>query len=205
MSLVVMKFGGTSVGSAERIRQAATIVQRHAQGGAPVVVVVSALSKVTDLILSVLNSARTGNGKQMEDGLLQLQARHEQVVAELFSGSARKAVASEVQSTLQRLRELSSALLLLGSATAQVMDMALPLGEQMSAHIFAACLNELGAKGIFVNSVRVLATDDKFGDAAPDMETTARLCSEVLNPLLQQGSIPVVMGFSGATSGGSTR
>lgn len=202
MSLVVMKFGGTSVGSAERIRQAATIVQRHAQGGAPVVVVVSALSKVTDLILSVLNSARTGNGKQMEDGLLQLQARHEQVVAELFSGSARKAVASEVQSTLQRLRELSSALLLLGSATAQVMDMALPLGEQMSAHIFAACLNELGAKGIFVNSARVLATDDKFGDAAPDMETTARLCSEVLNPLLQQGSIPVVMGYSGATSAG---
>jgi hypothetical protein len=44
------------------------------------------------------------------------------------------------------------------------------------------CLNELGAKGIFVNSARVLATDDKFGDAAPDMETTARLCSEVLNP-----------------------
>ena len=95
----------------------------HAQGGAPVVVVVSALSKVTDLILSVLNSARTGNGKQMEDGLLQLQARHEQVVAELFSGSTKKAVAAEVQSTLHRLRELSSALLLLGSATAQVMDM----------------------------------------------------------------------------------
>src|SRR5512133_931642 len=123
MSLVVMKFGGTSVGSAERIRQAAALVQRHAQQGGPVVVVVSALSKVTDLILSVLNSARTGNGKQMEDGLLELQTRHEQVVAELFSGQTRQAVATQVQSTLNRLRELSSALLLLGSATPQVMDM----------------------------------------------------------------------------------
>jgi len=202
MSLVVMKFGGTSVGSSERIRQAAQIVQRHAQRGFPVVVVVSAMSKVTDLILVVLNSARTGNRAQMEDGLAQLQKRHEQVVAELFTGKAGTAVATEVQSTLNRLRELSSALLLLGSATPQVMDMALPLGEQISAHIFAACLNELGAKGAFVNSASVVATDDKFGDATPDMEATRGKCADVLQPLLKQNRIPVVMGYSGATANG---
>jgi bifunctional aspartokinase / homoserine dehydrogenase 1 len=82
------------------------------------------------------------------------------------------------------------------------MDMALPLGEQMSAHIFAACLHELGAKSTFINSARVVATDDKFGDATPDLETTARLCSDVLTPLLQQGTIPVVMGYSGAAPSG---
>src|SRR5258705_12148590 len=96
MSLVVMKFGGTSVGSSERIRQAAQIVQRHAQGGSPVAVVVSAMSKVTDLILVVLNSARTGNRAQMEDGLAHLQRRHEQVVAELFTGPTWTAVLTEV-------------------------------------------------------------------------------------------------------------
>lgn len=202
MSLVVMKFGGTSVGSAERIRQAASIVHQHARQDQHVVVVVSALSKVTDLILSVLNAARVGNGQGTEDGLRQLSHRHEQVVSDLFQGSIRKAVASEVQSTLNRLREFSSALLLLGSATPQVMDMVLPLGEQMSARIFAACLNELGAKCVFVDSARVVATDDKFGDATPDMEATRRQCRDLLLPLLKQDQIPVVMGYSGATPAG---
>jgi len=202
MNLVVMKFGGTSVGSAEQIRQSAKIVQQHAQTGAPVVVVVSALSRVTDLILGVLNSARNGDGKQMEAGLAQLQKRHEQVVADLFRGEAKKKVATQVQSTLNRLQELSSALLLLGSATPQVLDMALPLGEQMSAHIFAACLNELGAKGVFVDSASVVATDDKFGDATPDMDKTRTQSQEKLQPLLKRSEIPVVMGYSGATPTG---
>jgi bifunctional aspartokinase / homoserine dehydrogenase 1 len=202
MSLVVMKFGGTSVGSAERIRQAASIVQQHAQRGERVVVVVSALSKVTDLILNVLNCARLGNGRDMEEGLRQLGQRHEQVVSELFQGPTRKVVTDDVQSTLSRMHEFCSALRLLGSATAQVMDMVLPLGEQMSAQIFAACLNQAGSRGTFVDSARVLATDDKFGDASPDMETTRRQCQEVLLPLLQQGQVPVVMGYSGAAPAG---
>jgi len=202
MSLIVMKFGGTSVGSAERIRQAARIVQQRAHAGAQVVVVVSALSKVTDLILSVLTSARVGDEDLMQAGLKQLADRHEQVVSELFEGETRSAVASDVQSTMIRLREFCSALRLLGSATPQVMDMVLPLGEKMSAHIFAACLTSLGAKGTFVDSARVVATDDKFGDASPDMEATGWQCREVLLPLLQQGQIPIVMGYSGATPAG---
>jgi len=80
--------------------------------------------------------------------------------------------------------------------------MVIPLGEKISAHIFSACLTSLGAKGTFVDSARVVATDDKFGDAVPDMETTALQCREVLLPLLQQGQIPIVMGYSGATVAG---
>lgn len=202
MSLVVMKFGGTSVGSAERIRQAATIVQQHARRGHAVVVVVSALSKVTDLMLSVLNSSRLGNGKEMEEGFEQLRLRHEQTLSELCAGESKKKVAAEVQATLNRLQEFCSALLLLGSATPQVLDMVLPLGEQMSAHLFTSCLRELGANAAFVNSAQVLVTDDKFGDASPDMEATRRQCREVINPILKQGQIPVVMGYSGRTPSG---
>src|SRR4029077_4126014 len=202
MSLIVMKFGGTSVGSAERIRRASDIAQQHAQRGDDVVVVVSALSKVTDLILSVLNSARLGKGNEMEEGLQRLRSRHEQVLSELCHGENQKSVSAEVETTLNRLHDFCSALLLLGSATPQVMDMVLPLGEQISARLFTACLNELGAKGAFIDSARVLATDDKFGDAAPDMESTLRQCREVIRRLLVEGEIPVVMGYSGATSTG---
>jgi len=202
MSLIVMKFGGTSVGSTERIRQAASIAQRHVQRGDDIVVVVSAMSKVTDLILGVLNAARGGKAEEMQQGLQQLRTRHEQVLSELRDGEAKKAASAEVETTLQRLEEFSSALLLLGSATLQVMDMVLPLGEQMSAHLFVACLRELGAEGAFVDSVRVVATDDKFGDATPDMDATRRQCRDVIQPQLRQGKIPVVMGYSGATPQG---
>ena len=197
-----MKFGGTSVGSADRIRQAAAIVHQHVQRGDEVVVVVSALSKVTDLILSILNFARAGDGTSMNTGLDQLSYRHEQVIAQLFHAAIRSKVAAEVQCTLDRLREYCSALLLLGSDTPQVMDKVLPLGEQISARIFAACLTEMGGQGAFVDSARVVATDDKFGDAAPDMDATRGQCREVLVPLIQQGKIPVVMGYSGATPAG---
>lgn len=197
-----MKFGGTSVGNAERIRQAASIVEEHAQQGHEVVVVVSAFSQVTDLLVKVLNAARLGNAPDMEDGLQQLSTRHRQVVSDLFKGQERQAVTTNVETILQRLRELSSAVLLLGSATPQVMDMALPLGERISAHVFSACLQQFGAKAEFVDSGRVLVTDDKFGDAAPDMEATRNRCSNAILPLLKQKHIPVVMGYSGATAAG---
>jgi len=201
MSLIVMKFGGTSVGSAERIRQAASIVHQHASKH-QAAVVVSALSKVTDLIISVLNAARTGDRAKMKEGLHALRDRHDQVLNEMFQGPALQSVSAEVHSVLQRLTEFCSALSLLGSATPQVMDMVLPLGEHMSARIFTACLHELGAKSAFIDSAQVIATDDKFGDASPDMEATRRHCREVLVPLLHAGTIPVVMGYSGATSSG---
>ncbi|PYX85735.1 MAG: aspartate kinase [Acidobacteria bacterium] len=202
MSLIVMKFGGTSVGNSERIRQAATIVKQHAQSGNDVVVVVSALSQVTDLILKVLNAARLGNASDVEEGLQQLSRRHEEVLPELFQGENLKGVSAAVEATLKRLREFCSALVLLGSATPQVMDMVLPLGEQMSARMFAACLDQIGVQASCVDSGQVLITDEEFGDASPDMECTRHHSREVLLPCLKQGRIPVVMGYSGATRTG---
>lgn len=197
-----MKYGGTSVGDAQRIRQAATIVHEHARGGDQVVVVVSALSQVTDTILKVLEAARLGKRDETEQELKHLSDRHEQVLAELFGPANRAQVWAEVDAVLARFREFCSALLLLKSATPQVKDMVLPLGEQMSAHMFVACLQQLGAQAEFVDSARVLVTDDKFGDAAPDMDSTRQRCREVLVPILNQRRIPVVMGYSGATLAG---
>jgi aspartate kinase len=201
MSLIVMKFGGTSVGNAERIRQAASVVKEHSHRDHKIVVVVSALAKVTDTIVNVLNAAHAGSAQEVEDGLQQLSERHDNVMADLFQDAALESVAAKVKTGLMRLREFCSAVLLLGSATPQVMDMVLPLGERISAWIFTACLNQLGADAEFVDSARVLMTDDKFGDANPDMDSTRQQCSDVLLPLLRANRIPVVMGYSGGTSG----
>ena len=197
-----MKFGGTSVGDAERIRQAAAIVKQHAERGHEIVVVVSALSKVTDLIISILNASRAGDATAMDAGLRQLRERHDEVLKALFSCNRLKDVSAQVGRTLNRMREFCSALMLLRSATPQVTDVVLPLGEQMSAYILAGCLNDLGAKAEFIDSARVLVTDDKFGDASPDMDATTRASGDALRALLRERRIPVVMGYSGATAGG---
>jgi bifunctional aspartokinase / homoserine dehydrogenase 1 len=204
MALLIMKFGGTSVGDAQRIRQAASVVHEHARRGDHVVVVVSALSQVTDCILRVLDAARLGNRAEAEEEMKLLDERHEKVLAELFDEPNGGSVAGQVNALMARFREFYSALLLLRSATPQVMDMVLPLGEQISAEMFVACLQQLGARAEFIDSARVLITDDNFGDAAPDIDSTRQRCEEVLRPLLHRGFIPVVMGFSGATLSGQS-
>ena len=197
-----MKFGGTSVGTAERIRQAAAIVKQHWLAGNEVVVVVSALSQVTDLLVGVLNVARNGDAQGVKEGLQQLSKRHNAVLAELFDGRDLELVSTDVNHALQRLRDICSAVLLLGSATPQVMDMALPMGEQVSAQIFAACLRKLQANAEFVDSGRVVVTDDNFGEASPEMDLTHGKCELEVIPLLRQRQIPVIMGYSGVTAHG---
>jgi aspartokinase len=94
MALLVMKYGGTSVADAQRIRQAASVVREHAERGEHVVVVVSALSQVTDCILKVLDAARLGNRAEAEQEMKLLGERHEKVVAELFDELNRGSVAA---------------------------------------------------------------------------------------------------------------
>ena len=196
-----MKFGGTSVGSAERIRQSAAIVQRGAREHR-VVVVVSALSGVTDLILKAVDAARRAQNAEMLAAIDELDRRHNQVLSELFEGTLRTDVEGLVHPILRQLRDFCSALLMLRSVTPQLLDVVLPIGERISAQIFAAVLNQSGIDGKFIDSSQILVTDDHFGDATADMEATAARCAETLRPLLLAKAVPVVMGYSGATPDG---
>ncbi len=201
MSLITMKFGGTSVGDAERIRGAAAIVQQAARCDR-VVVVVSAMAGITDLIVRTLQAATAGKPEVIEELLRQIQRRHQVVVEELFPAQSRAGIGDRVQAVIQQQREFCHALALLRSSTPQVLDVALPMGEKMSAQFLAAYLAQAGARAEYVDAVTVLVTDEKFGDASPDMEGTRRRCQEVLLPLLERGMVPVVTGYCGATAKG---
>jgi bifunctional aspartokinase / homoserine dehydrogenase 1 len=82
-SLLVMKFGGTSMGSAERMRVAARIVQQE-RAKRPVVVVVSAMSKITDLLLDSMRFAEAGNRAAVDANLANLRGRHEETCDDLI-------------------------------------------------------------------------------------------------------------------------
>lgn len=201
MSLIVMKFGGTSVGDADRIRASADIAYK-ATSKNQVAVVVSALSGVTDLILKTISAAQQGEDAQVSEQMQVLRDRHKKVINELFKGPERKGIEEQVGNVLKQLHDICAALLLLRSTTPQIMDASAPMGERMSAHIFAGVLRTLGAGGEFVDSTHVLITDDRFGDASADMDTTSKKAREVLLPLLKAGKIPVITGFMGATPKG---
>jgi aspartokinase/homoserine dehydrogenase 1 len=201
MSLLVMKFGGTSVGSAECIRRAAEIV-RSAQKGYQVVVVVSAMGGVTDQIVEALHKARTGSVSDVEAICQALRKRHAAAVAELFSTGARETVAASVGGVMDRLADVCSGVTKVAALPPQISDMALSLGEEMSARILASYLEQQGTPAVFVDSGECIVTDGKFGEATPDFDATTRAARALLMPLVSAGTVPVVTGYRGATSSG---
>jgi len=196
--MIVMKFGGTSVETADRIRRSAALVADYADDQR-IVVVVSALAKITDQILACANAAAGGDARTLHSLLGNIEERHHAVISDLFPGNSGLIVREHIHPALQQLRDFCDALLQLRSLTPQLLDVALPLGEKMSAQIFAAALSQLGLRGSYVDASEILITDDRFGDASVDMEETRSRTRQKLGPLLDSGHVPVVTGYCGST------
>jgi aspartokinase/homoserine dehydrogenase 1 len=202
--LIVMKFGGTSVGNSERFRQCAAIVS-HAAANDKIIVVVSAVGGVTDLIFKTIDAARRGDSAATEANLKQFESIHQKLVAELFPERPARsaAVLDFVNQVVEQLRNSSRALLALRSdVSAQTHDLLAALGERISACVLAHTIQEIGAASELVRAEEVIVTDNNFGNAAPNMECTAAACKSLLLPILERGVVPVVGGYSGATRDG---
>ena len=204
--LIVMKFGGTSVGSADRFRQCAEIVRRAAASDG-IIVVASAVGGVTDLIFRTIDAAKRGDSVATEANLKQFEYIHQRLIAELFATHPAQSgpVQDFVARVIEQLRSSSRALLALHSdVSAQTHDLLVALGERISACVLANYIQQIGGSSEFVRAENVIITDNNFGNAAPDMESTAVACKSVLLPILERGGVPVVAGYSGATKDGKT-
>jgi len=197
-NLLVMKFGGTSMGSAERIRAAAEIcaAQRRER---PVVVVVSAMSKVTDLLLDTLRAAEAGRSGEVEANLKKLEARHVEVCRELLPEPGCSSAICEVSIIVGEFSRIAHGMLILGERPPRSVDEAVAVGERLSALIISSYLNSTGAHASAVNAAEVVVTDCEFGNATPMLEETRERAVEKLVPLVDGGIIPIVTGFNGAT------
>lgn len=201
--LIVMKFGGTSVGNAERFRQCAEIVSRGANKDR-VVVVVSAMAGVTDLIFKTIDAARRGEAAT-KTHLQKFEAMHRELIESLFDETHKSAAESFIGEVLGQLNNACQALSALRSdISAQTADSLVALGERISAWVLARFLQQLGSKAEFVRAEDVIITDSNFGNAAPDLEETRKSSARVLLPLLESGVVPIVAGYSGANAQGKT-
>jgi len=199
--LLVMKFGGTSMGSAERIQVAAklTLAQHRRR---PVAIVVSAMSKVTDLLLDTMAKAEKGDAAGVKENLVQLAERHFSCCAALLSEKTFLKVMPRVQDLIDEFSQIARGILMLREKPPQTSDRAVAMGERLSALIMAGYLQSQGVKAQAVSGASVIATDDVFGNASPLMEETRARAAKVLGPLLKKGALPVVTGFNGSTIDG---
>ena len=201
--MIVMKFGGTSVGSGERIRNVARIAQ-HVQDekGVPPVVVVSAMSGVTDMLVRAARTAADGDRRSY--GLLrdELQQRHEQAVMDCqIEEAISRPLNSEINTLLDWLETLCQSIYTLGELTPRGLDVVSGLGERISARITAATMMSMGIAAQSIEATEIIVTSSNFGDAKPLLDQT-RERAKHLRELVSQGIVPVVTGFIGATEDG---
>jgi aspartate kinase len=200
-NLLVMKFGGTSMGSAERIKVAAQIC-REQKERRPVVAVVSAMSQVTDLLLNTLRHAEAGDEAGIEANLERLSQRHLEACDQLLSGDLHDTTTSGIRELVADFRRIAHGMLMLGERPPRSVDEAVAIGERLSALLISAYLQSTGVPAQDVNGSDVIVTDAVFGNATPMMDETRKKADQILRPLLERGVIPVVTGFNGATIDG---
>lgn len=199
--LLVMKFGGTSMGSAERIRASAKLAaDQHAVR--PVAVVVSAMSKITDLLLDTLRKAEAGDQTDVEANLHQLAARHYEACRLLLPAGHQPAALQGIDALIQEFSRIAKGILMLGERPPRSVDEALAVGERLSALLMAEYLESQEIPAAAVNAAEVIATDALFGNASPLMEQTRQRAAKVIAPLLEKNVLPVMTGFNGSTLDG---
>jgi bifunctional aspartokinase / homoserine dehydrogenase 1 len=199
--LVVMKFGGTSMGSAEKIRGSALLCEEQ-YNRRPVCVVVSAMSKVTDLLLDTLRHAEGGDAPGVEANLQTLETRHREACLELLEGPLAEETLLVLSGILNEYGRIARGVLMLGERPPRSVDEAIAVGERLSSTLMAAYLRSRNVEAFAVNAKDVIVTDAVFGNAAPLLEPTREKAQNLLKPELEAGRLPVVTGFNGATLDG---
>ncbi len=202
---LVMKFGGTSVGNSQAIRLAASIVQEESSRWKKLVVVVSAMSGVTDALIACARAAVVGSDQKYEDIINTLYAKHSDSLDTLLEQSEkRKQVCEEVDELFKTLHTLCRGIQIMGELTPRGMDAVVSIGERLNARVFSALLLQKGIKSQPVDATQLIITDASFQQARPIMEKTCQKIRAVLDPLFEQKMVPVVTGFIAATEEGIT-
>jgi aspartate kinase len=201
--VIVLKFGGTSVGDAEAIRRTGTIVAGRAPQGA--VVVVSALAGTTNALLALAEQAAKGHLIGAVRAVEALRERHlGEAETLLGTGEECAEVCSEMSVMFDELAQLAEALSILGDLTPRSLDAIAATGESLSSLLVVAEYQRAGLPAVHVDAREVMITDDQFGRAEPQTDRIADAARERVLPHLREGKIPVMGGFVGATTTGIT-
>jgi aspartate kinase len=197
-----MKFGGTSVGDADCIERVVEIVRSASQEG-DLVVVVSAMSGVTNKLIEAAARSEAGDRKAVDAIFDDLRKQHMTAAGLLIrSVEDRKRIREQIEEILSEGEHLCHGTILLRELTLRTLDAISSLGERLSSPLVAAALSSCGVAAKAMDATELIVTDSNYGAAEPQMDTTRERCDARLRPMLGRGVVPVVTGFLGATAEG---
>jgi aspartate kinase len=201
-----MKFGGTSVANGDAVNRLTAIVrgQMARAGGAPPVVVVSALAGVTDRLIALTRAAEEGEGDRAVSGLGELLDRHLTMASRLTAGAAQTELLAAVRAEFDGLSGLVRALSVLREVSPRSLDAVVAVGELASSRIVAAALAEGHVPASWIDARTIVVTDHEHTAAAPDMVETCERAQSRIRPVSTRGEVAVLGGFIGASPGGVT-
>ena len=200
--MIVMKFGGTSVQDAAAIERAAGIV-RSRLAEQPVVVV-SAMSKVTDQLIAAANAAGTGDPEAALELSRGIRERHYVATSELLGTGVFTQIHSELEQDFNALDDLLRGIAAVGELTPRTMDNVVSHGERLSSKLCAAAFAAREIPAAHVDARECIVTDNTYTKAIPQFEATEKAIGERVRPLVENARVPVLGGFIGATPEGIT-
>lgn len=202
--MIVIKFGGTSVGDADRVANAIDIVAARREQKP--IVVVSALAGVTNELVAASEAARAGDGERVDKIIAAVRQRHEDVAVQLVQQKLDffESFTRQLDKQIEQIHTILRGITLLGEITSRAKDKVVSIGEKLSSVLFAYSMMMRAVPGEHVHSEEVVITDDRFGEARPLMAETRTAARRVLLPLVERNLVPVLGGFIGSTRDGAT-
>jgi aspartate kinase len=197
-----MKFGGTSVEDEDAFKRVRQIVCAHRE--ARPIVVLSAMSRVTDALLA---SVQVAAGAQVETALRSLDehfARHRKVARALLSPASAKICEALIERAQGEVAGLLHAVASRSQPLPLLQDEIVSYGERLSASLLAEVLRAANLRAQYVDARRCITTDDEHGCAAPLFTETTQSTRAELEPLIEMSIIPVLGGFIASSSNGET-
>ncbi|HET7148661.1 MAG TPA: aspartate kinase [Candidatus Nitrosopolaris sp.] len=201
-----MKFGGTGVNSANKVKEIANLIKVHQDAKNDIVVVVSAVRGMTDDIFSITDSIKEGQKVSVENFMKKARPIHLDILRNAIAdkGLMKKAELVVTQ-LLEELENVLAGIVLLAEVTPKSLDYLLSFGERLSTPIVSYALQDIGIKSEHLTGREVgILTDSNFGEARPLMDTTKLRVAHKIIPMLTAGIVPVVTGFIGADQNGIT-
>ncbi len=198
-----MKFGGSSLANASRIKNAAGIVQRYSEGN-KIIVVASAMDDVTDRLLEIGETAKKGEISKAKSLVSKLHALHLSTCRKVTGRRTSEELLSRIGKLDLELDRTIDGISQLRELTPRSRDYLLSFGERLSTPIVTAALLTTGLKArAFTGGEAGITTDENFGEAKPLTEVSYHQIRRSLEPVLARKEIPVVTGFTAATVDGS--
>ena len=196
----VLKFGGSSVGTPDRIKNIISILQDYQKRGEQFTVAFSAFSGVTDSLIGMATKASKADDSYLVD-YKAFQKRHIAAAKKLLKGDTEKKVIQDLKDNHKTLKDMLNGVFLVREASPRTMDYVLSFGERNSAFIIAHALTQAGIPADFLDARKIITTDKNFGAAKVDLATTYEKISQHYQ---QADNVQIVTGFIGADKGGLT-